>query len=257
MATFDETAHALRDAAQPVLKTAELVCADRRIVYTIRESRRSRAFGIVISPQTGVAVTVPASGYRRSSLERFLRQHQGWIVRHVERLARVAALVPRCWPFGETLPFQGRRCPVVVLGDCDGACGVSLTEEGALEVRMARPGIEAARRLLRQWYRTQALRYSEQRVQAFGPALGVTWRRVRVGDQRHRWGSCSSLGSLNFNYRLMMAPPEVFDYVIWHELAHCRELNHSRRFWALVARYCAGYRRCVDWLHTHGPYLSL
>ena len=111
--------------------------------------------------------------------------------------------------------------------------------------------------MLRQWYQGQAADWLGQRVQALGPALGVTWRRISVRDARTRWGSCSFTGHLNFNQRLIMAPPEVIDYVVVHELLHRKELNHSSRFWALVARYYPGYVDAKRWLRTYGPFLSL
>ena len=86
-------------------------------------------------------------------------------------------------------------------------------------------------------------------------ALGVTYRDVRIRDQRTRWGSCSSPGSLSFNWRLALAPFEVLDYVVVHELCHLREANHSARFWRLVASRRPGWRRQRDWLDAHGPEL--
>ena len=86
-------------------------------------------------------------------------------------------------------------------------------------------------------------------------ALGVSFDRIRVAGQRTRWGSCSSSGTLSFNWRLALAPPEVLDYVAVHEVCHLREQNHSRRFWRLVADRRPGYRVQLDWLHTHGAEL--
>jgi predicted metal-dependent hydrolase len=87
------------------------------------------------------------------------------------------------------------------------------------------------------------------------PALGVTYRRVQIRDQRTRWGSCSSRGTLSFNWRLALAPLEVLDYVVVHELCHLREPNHSARFWQLVASRRPGWRVQRDWLTRHGPEL--
>jgi predicted metal-dependent hydrolase len=87
------------------------------------------------------------------------------------------------------------------------------------------------------------------------PALGVTYSRIQIRDQRTRWGSCSSRGTLSFNWRLALAPFEVLDYVVVHELCHLREPNHSARFWRLVASRRPGWRRQRDWLATHGPEL--
>jgi predicted metal-dependent hydrolase len=86
-------------------------------------------------------------------------------------------------------------------------------------------------------------------------ALGVTYGRVQIRDQRTRWGSCSSRGTLSFNWRLALAPLEVLDYVVVHELCHLREPNHSPRFWRLVASRRPGWRRQRDWLGAHGPEL--
>jgi predicted metal-dependent hydrolase len=85
--------------------------------------------------------------------------------------------------------------------------------------------------------------------------LGVTYRRIRIGGQRTLWGSCSSRGTLSFNWRLVLAPFEVLDYVVVHELCHLRVPGHSRRFWALVERHRPDWREQRDWLREHGPEL--
>jgi predicted metal-dependent hydrolase len=88
-----------------------------------------------------------------------------------------------------------------------------------------------------------------------GPALGVEPARIQVRDQRTRWGSCSARGTLSFNWRLALAPFEVLDYVVVHELCHLREPNHSRRFWSLVESRRPGWREQRAWLREHGAEL--
>jgi predicted metal-dependent hydrolase len=87
------------------------------------------------------------------------------------------------------------------------------------------------------------------------PALGVHYRRMQIRGQRTRWGSCSARGTLSFNWRLALAPLEVLDYVVVHELCHLREPNHSPRFWRLVASRRPNWRRQRDWLGVHGAEL--
>ena len=91
-----------------------------------------------------------------------------------------------------------------------------------------------------------------ERVRFFAPQMGVTCGRITIRSQKTRWGSCSTKGNLNFNCLLMMAPPEVLDYVVVHELCHRKEMNHSARFWAEVERVCPEYKTPKKWLKEHG-----
>jgi hypothetical protein len=94
-----------------------------------------------------------------------------------------------------------------------------------------------------------------ERATHWAARMGVTFGRVRVKDQRTLWGSCTRRGDLNFNWRLTLAPSEVLDYLVIHELAHRVEMNHSRRFWALVAAHCPEHRARRRWLRTNGAAL--
>jgi hypothetical protein len=85
--------------------------------------------------------------------------------------------------------------------------------------------------------------------------LGVSYRRIRIGGQRTLWGSCSTSGTLSFNWRLILAPPDVVDYVVVHELCHLRVPDHSQSFWSLVERHRPGWREQRAWLREHGPEL--
>ena len=98
----------------------------------------------------------------------------------------------------------------------------------------------------------KACTYIPGHVAHFAPLIGVTYGRITIRNQRTRWGSCSSRGNLNFNCLLMLAPPEVIDYVVVHELCHRKEMNHSQLFWNEVARVLPGYAEQEKWLKTHG-----
>lgn len=89
----------------------------------------------------------------------------------------------------------------------------------------------------------------------FAPLVGVSFQRITVRCQKSKWGSCSGKGNLNFNCLLLLAPPEVLDYVVVHELCHRLEMNHSPRFWANVERVLPDYRVRRDWLKRHGAEL--
>ena len=237
------------------LRTRRLVCGSRVIPYTIRPSPRARCLRLTIRPDTGLVVTVPRAD-ENHPLEPFLKRHQPWIIEQMDRLAGVMSRVPPRWPYGSTLPYRGREHRVV-LRLRDGAAAVARLPERILLVQAPRPTLEGARRLLKRWYLAEALRRLTSRTRTLGGQLGLSWRRVTVRNQRWRWGSCSRAGRLSFNYRLIMAPPAVMDYVVLHELCHLRHPNHSSRFWTLVASHCPAYQESRGWLRRYGWSLCL
>jgi len=116
---------------------------------------------------------------------------------------------------------------------------------------------EEIRAALENWYRQQAKEYIAERTAILAAQHGFEYIGVKIRGQRTRWGSCSSKGNLNFNWKLMMVPAAAVDYVIIHELCHLRELNHSARFWALVRELCPNYKYWVRWLKEHSPQVYL
>ncbi len=98
----------------------------------------------------------------------------------------------------------------------------------------------------------KACKVIPERVKHFAPIVGVTYGRITIRNQKTRWGSCSSKGNLNFNVGLMMAPPEVLDYVVVHELCHRLEMNHSPKFWAKVGSIIPDYKIHEKWLKNNG-----
>ena len=101
----------------------------------------------------------------------------------------------------------------------------------------------------------RAKEYLPGRVALYAPRVGVTWEKITIRAQRSRWGSCSRQGNLNFNCLLMLAPSEIRDYVVIHELCHRKYLNHSAQFWAEMERYCPDYRIRRKWLKDNGASL--
>jgi predicted metal-dependent hydrolase len=109
-----------------------------------------------------------------------------------------------------------------------------------------------AEEVLQRWLRRRAAETLPPIVAAQAARMDVVYTRVRIGDQSRRWGSCSSKGTISLNWRLTMAPPEVQQYLVIHELAHVREMNHSPKYWAVVAEFCPAYKTHERWLKDHG-----
>ena len=231
----------------------EVVLAGRTVPYTLTISHRAQQPRLIVAPGTGLRVVAPL-GYDRNRLLHFIQGRQGWILKHLDRFAALPAT-----PAADALPpeqiaFLGtpHTIRVVVV---PGRCATIVHDRQAFvitvpEAALARPALEA-------WLRAAARFAIVAQVAARATEMGLTYDRVAIRDQKTRWGSCSRAGNLNFNWRLALAPPAVLDYVVVHELAHRVELNHSARFWRVVARYCPAYNEHRAWLRKHGAELRL
>ena len=109
---------------------------------------------------------------------------------------------------------------------------------------------------IEQWYRTQAKVLIKKRVDELSPQMGLTYNRIIIRGQKTRWGSCSNKRNLSFNWKLIMTPEPVIDYVIIHELAHLEEMNHTKSFWALVKKHCSRWHEHRRWLRENGKLLT-
>lgn len=133
---------------------------------------------------------------------------------------------------------------------------------GSFDVYINNKLTEAARYgeaegILELWLRDQARRLIEDRLKEYSGIIGVEYNSIRIKDTKSRWGSCSSKGNLNFSWRIVMAPKEVMDYVIIHELCHLKHMNHSKEFWETVGQYMPDYEKHKDWLRVKGAKLRI
>ena len=122
---------------------------------------------------------------------------------------------------------------------------------------LAQSALPDAESVFRDWYKRQALQVIYERVKWYAERNGYHYRRVRITDARTRWGSCGRGGSLNFSWRLALAPLRVIDYVVVHELVHLEHRNHSRAFWNQVKLLAPDYQQQINWLKANGHTLSL
>jgi predicted metal-dependent hydrolase len=117
--------------------------------------------------------------------------------------------------------------------------------------------LEEQRAALERWFRRAARREIAARLDRACALCGMSYSRLTIRGQRTRWASCSPGGSMSFNWRLLLAPEPVLDYVVWHEVCHLEVMDHSPRFWALLGKRCPSYREQARWLRRHGTTLVL
>jgi predicted metal-dependent hydrolase len=226
------------------------------IPYTVRPSRRARRVSLRIREAGLVEVVVPMQ-LVISSPETVLKRHAKWIVRTLDRLKRSAAVEGERPPGeGSRILFLGAERTIRVLRDERRRPSVVLTDSEII-IRLTPESPEDIRPLLERWMRGQAESIIPLRVSRLNEQWKFRYNRITVRNQRTRWGSCSRKGSLSFNWRLVLLPVEVADYLIFHELAHLQYLDHSSRFWNLVGQICPSFRQSERWLRRHGRSVSL
>lgn len=156
----------------------------------------------------------------------------------------------------KTYPYRGEPLEMVILKDRQHKRGRVEKTKNTLIVSVPAEGTDI-RKLLAVWYKKEAKDVISIRARKYAQEMGQTFREIHIRDQKSRWGSCSSARNLNFNWRLVMAPEWVMDYVIIHELCHLTHMNHSAQFWGLVAYYMPDYQAAKQWLKEHGQELVL
>jgi hypothetical protein len=212
--------------------------------YRIRRSDRARRVRVTVDTARGVEVVLPRRAGAREAAAA-IAELRPWIERRMAELERTQATVAAR---GDTVPYldqaltrvaQPGRTRVHRRGD------LLLVPDGD-----HRPALE-------RWYRRAARTEIAPRLDLAAPAVGRTYRSLTIRAQRTRWASCSPSGAMSFNWRLMLAPEPVLDYVVWHEACHLRVMDHSPHFWALLARHCPDYREHSRWLRRYGGTLIL
>jgi predicted metal-dependent hydrolase len=216
----------------------------------LRRSARATRLRLKIAPyMDGIEVVMPKSAPKRVALS-LLQQHSGWVAKHLTALPDRVAFV-----FGSFIPVLGQDLLIRAMPKARRG----VWQEGSL---LCVSGDEAFHeRRVMDWLKKQARDFATARARAYAADLGVTVGKVSVRDTRSRWGSCTSEGNLMFSWRLIMAPEAVFEYVVAHEVAHLREMNHSPRFWAHVEALFGDSYEEQRWLkrfgaslHRYGPH---
>jgi predicted metal-dependent hydrolase len=212
--------------------------------YRIRRSPRARRVRVSVENDGSVLVTLPRRESERAAAAA-VEELAPWIARRRRALARVAAELAR--PVG-TVPYLGET---LALRPQRGRERVHRRGDSLL-VPDGDPGPA-----LERFYRRAARGEIGARLDAATARAGTRYAGLTIRGQRTRWASCSSEGAMSFNWRLLLAPPEILDYVVEHEVCHLEVMDHSPRFWALLESRVPGWRVHAGWLRRYGPALKL
>lgn len=230
--------------AGPVESRLTVPFAQGEMEVVLRRHPRARRIKLQIDTVTCLPVlTLPPGVSDVEGLD-FLSRNSGWAKRRIDGLPERLVFAPDV-----IFPFQGRDCRIDHNPTARG--GVRLVSDGLI----VSGGAEHVSRRVTDYCKAQARATIRPLALDYAARLDRKPGRIIIRDQRTRWGSCSGKGDLSFSWRLILAPPDILDYVTAHEVSHLVHMNHSAAFWRTVATLFPDYRRARDWLGIHGARL--
>ena len=239
-----------------------VVYGDTEIIYKIKRRSGRTTAELALDPGKGVVVTCPPE-LSEERVQRLVIRKAPWILRKLKRAKQVVREPPsREYVSGETFFYLGKGYRLKVIEDESVyPFDIRLTG-GRFMVRIppvsdVHPREIMVSSALRSWFTRGSEKRLNERVSAYTSKVGVEPKAVVVKNQMKRWGSCTSEGILYLNWRIIMAPMSVVDYVIVHELTHMRTPDHSSAFWKDVGKVLSDYERRKEWLRVNGPTLQI
>ena len=225
-----------------------------KIEFAIIKSKR-KSLSIAIQPDGNLLVKAPFF-MSDAEIVKWVKTKTGWIVRQRAKiLEQQQQNPPKQYVTGEKFLYLGQEYELEVRISIGRAGMVGIVDDKI--ILFAKTDDRAVvQKILTNWYDKQAKVLIPKRVRYYAEQMGETFGNITIKNQKKRWGSCSSARNLNFNRRLIMAPQEVLDYVIVHELCHLRQMNHSKAFWQEVQMVLPNYKMHKKWLETYEQLLN-
>lgn len=239
----------LNKATPSPVSEREHSVAGRTLPLKIVENDRARRLTLRIDAGgQGLRITVPP-GLRKGEVENFLHRHQGWLEQRLAKVPERAQVRP-----GIKIPFRG--VPHLIVHEPGKRGTVSIGHDGSGPCLVVHGDRIHLPRRIADFLKREAKREIEALVARHTAAVGRGATAVRFRDTSSRWGSCTSGGTLSFSWRIMMAPGPVINYLVAHEVAHLKEMNHGPKFWKLCEELCPDTERCKAWLKRNGSALQ-
>ena len=211
---------------------------------------RRRTVALVITADAQLVIRAPLYTPMKF-IEGFVDKKWPWITRKISEIeARPKARVNE-FTDGERFLYLGESYPLALVDDADTALSF---DQGFRLSRLHHP---SARELFTRWYRSRASTEIRRRLDLYSSSSGISYDKFDITGARTKWGSCAGRGDLRFSWRLIMAPQDVIDYVVVHELAHVERKDHSKYFWGRVSELFPCYRQSREWLRDNGHLLVL
>ncbi len=233
----------LKPQEAKVPEPLSLALSDRAISITLRKHQSALRMTLRLSPDGEGAVMTLPKRVSRTEAQGFAERSRPWLEKQLSKRSPKKSFVD-----GIDIPLRGEPHKLVAKG---AARGLVQCHTESREIHVPGDSKHVARRFT-DFLKAEAKRDLENASRHYAKLMNAKFSRITIRDQKSRWGSCSAEGALSYSWRLILAPPQVLDYVAAHEVAHLLEMNHGPKFWRLVLTHCPHARFAKQWLKTHG-----
>ena len=237
------------------------ISENQKVNLTFRRSKRARNIRLQIDNEGQFTLVAPRL-MPKFVIKSFLVKHNSWIQKQWVKIEKQKKLRPKFnYQNGDTFYYFGEKVDLIVNPSDKKRPTIKIRDDQML-ITLHRSisktdGVVAVKKAIESFYRKKAEEVIHDRLQFFNEHYQFKYNRVTLRNQKTRWGSCSHLKNLNFNWRLIMAPIEVIDYMVVHELCHLKEMNHSKRYWNLVAVTIPNHKTVRKWLRENHYLLTV
>jgi predicted metal-dependent hydrolase len=222
--------------------------------YHINHSKSRQNISLKLISSSSLLVTVPAR-LTKKIVEQLLIEKSAWIIKHAEQLkAEEQNPVNRVIRNGATVLYGGKQYQLQFHGHADSH--KVTVKDASIHLYFTDPNPIRPTTLLRQFFIESARLTFQKLTDYWAVRMNVKPVKIAIREQKTRWGSCSSKGTISYNWQVIMAPPEILEYLIIHELSHLMAPNHSRHFWQIVETFDADYKKHRLWLKEKGNLLT-
>ncbi len=224
-------------------------------IIEVNIERTSRTT-LSISIKEDASILVKAPKFLSDAKIRELLDKKGeWIIEKRNIAKREQKIkIKREYINGATLPYLGKEYPIEIIPAKKSSVELC---EGKIVIKTSKSEKEDIGKLLKKWYKKQTKEITSKRIAYYSPIINVTATSVDIKSRKKEWGSCDNHGNITFNWKLGMAKPEAIDYVVVHELCHRKHMDHSKQFWAEVAKYIPDYKERQNWLRENAVNLNI
>jgi len=221
-------------------------------IQVVRSSRRRKTSSIIIS--NGLVKVVVPDQISDFTIKKLINKRMSWIRKKLQDESNITPIMAKEYVDGERFTYLGNSYK---LKSFVGSVSFVKVTSDYIHISLPKKSKENIKALLEHWYEEKATEILTEKTNSYAKIIGVSPTSIALGDFKSKWGSCSIEGKISYNWKIIIAPHKILDYVVIHELCHMLEHNHSKEYWRHVNTYCNDFKERRKWLKLNGRVLAL